>query len=62
MIVVFKTFFCVFGSNRHDNVYNEEGERVFETIATQKFCLGLRPAEKETTAKDTIKKTVEAAK
>jgi transposase len=67
------TFFYEDG---HDNVYNEDGEKVFdpmegvltevndpnvilETITSQKSYLSLKPAEKETTTKDTIIKVVE---
>ena len=35
---------------------------VLETIASQKFFLILKPAEKETTAKDTTKRAVEVVK
>ena len=62
-----------FYEDEHDNVYNKDGERVFdlmegmlteisdsnvvlETITNQKFYLSLKPAEKETTAKDSTKK------
>ena len=35
---------------------------VLETIASQKPYLSLKPAEKETTAKDSIKKAIEVVK
>lgn len=35
---------------------------VLETITSQKFCLSLKPTEKETTAKDTLKKAAEVSK
>jgi hypothetical protein len=68
-----------FYEDEHDNVYNKDGERVFnpmedvlieisdpnvvlETITSQKSYLSLKPAEKETTVKDSTKKAIEVVK
>ncbi|EIE83510.1 hypothetical protein RO3G_08215 [Rhizopus delemar RA 99-880] len=32
MILAFKTLLCLFGPNGHDNVYNKDGERVFDQM------------------------------
>jgi hypothetical protein len=70
------TFFYEDG---HNNVYNKDGERVFnpmegvlteindpnvvlETITSQKSYLSLKPAEKETIAKDSTKKAIKVVK
>ena len=68
-----------FYEDRHNNVYNKNGKRVFdpmesvlteisdtnvvlETITSQKPYLSLKPAEKETTVKDSTKKAIEVVK
>ena len=68
-----------FYEDEHNNVYNKDGERVFdpmerelteisdpnivlETITSQMFYLCLKPAEKETTAKDSTKKAIKVVK
>jgi hypothetical protein len=68
-----------FYEDEHNNVYNKDGERVFdlmegaltetsdpnivlETITSQMSYLCLKPAEKETTAKDSTKKAIKVIK
>ncbi|EIE85195.1 hypothetical protein RO3G_09905 [Rhizopus delemar RA 99-880] len=50
-----------FYENGHNNVYNKDRENL-RFDGSQKSYLSLKPAEKETTAKDSTKKAIEVVK